>query len=70
MPDKQNVRLFLNGLDPAAHGLKAPEAGKWFVDGSGNALAEPIVGLPTIDFYGAYLDQRIADSLAKLQSNP
>jgi thioredoxin-related protein len=40
----------------------------WFVDGDGNALAEPIVGLPTIDFYGAYLDQRIADSLAKLQT--
>ena len=34
MPEKQNVRLFLNGLDPAAHGLKAPEAGKWFADGT------------------------------------
>jgi thioredoxin-related protein len=40
----------------------------WFVDGDGNALAEPIVGLPTIDFYGAYLDQSIADSLAKLHA--
>ena len=40
----------------------------WFVDGDGKVLAEPIVGLPTIDFYGAYLDQRIADSLAKLRT--
>ena len=39
----------------------------WFVDGEGTALAEPIVGLPTIDFFGAYIDQRIADSLAKLR---
>ena len=39
----------------------------WFVDGEGTALAEPIVGLPTIDFFGAYLDQRIGDSLAKLR---
>jgi len=42
----------------------------WFVDGEGNALAKPIIGLPTIDFYGAYLDQAIADSLAKLQAAP
>ena len=41
----------------------------WFVDGEGNALAKPIVGLPTIDFYGAYLDQAIADSLAKLRAS-
>ena len=40
----------------------------WFVDGEGKTLAEPIVGLPTIDFYGAYLDQRIDDSLAKLRA--
>ena len=39
----------------------------WFVDGDGNRLAEPIVGLRTVDFYGAYLDQAIADSLAKLR---
>ena len=40
MPDKQNVRLFLNGLDAAAHGLKVPEAGKWFIDGSGYNFLE------------------------------
>ena len=39
----------------------------WFVDGAGNVLADPIVGLPTLDFFGAYLDQSIADSLAKLR---
>ena len=36
----ENVRLFLNGLDPAAHGLKAPQAGKWFADGSGYNFLE------------------------------
>jgi thioredoxin-related protein len=38
----------------------------WFVDEHGNALVQPIVGLPTLDFYQAYLDQAIADSQAKL----
>ena len=41
----------------------------WFVDGAGNTLAEPIVGLPTLDFFGAYLDQRINDSLVKLRAS-
>ncbi|MEP7084884.1 MAG: thioredoxin fold domain-containing protein, partial [Betaproteobacteria bacterium] len=40
----------------------------WFVDRAGNTLAEPIVGLPTLDFFGAYLDQRISDSLVKLRT--
>ena len=40
----------------------------WLVDGDGNVLVEPIVGLRTVDFYGAYLDQAIADSLAKLRT--
>ena len=39
----------------------------WFVDGDGTVLAEPIVGLPTIDFFGAYIDQRIGDSQALLR---
>lgn len=39
----------------------------WFVDGDGKMLVEPIIGLRTVDFYGAYLDQAIADSLAKLR---
>ena len=38
----------------------------WFVDGDGKTVAEPIIGLPTIDFFGAYLEQRIADSLTTL----
>jgi thioredoxin-related protein len=40
----------------------------WFVDGDGHVLADPIIGLPTIDFFGAYLEQAITDSLAKLHS--
>ena len=40
----------------------------WFVDGEGRTLGDPLVGLPTIDFYGAYLDQRIDDSLARLRA--
>ena len=39
----------------------------WFVDGDGNVLAEPIVGLRTADFYGYYLDQAIDESRARLQ---
>jgi hypothetical protein len=36
--------------------------------GDGNVLTEPGSGLCTVDFYGAYRDQAIADSLAKLQA--
>ena len=39
----------------------------WFVDGEGNPLVEPIVGLRTIDYYGYYLDQSINESLYKLR---
>lgn len=39
----------------------------WFVDGDGNELVEPIVGLRTVDFYGFYLDQAITEALAKLR---
>lgn len=34
-----------------------------FFDGRGNELVEPIVGVPTLDYYGWYLDQRIRESL-------
>ena len=40
----------------------------WFVDGDGNALTEPIVGLRTVDFYGWYLEQAIAEAQAKLDA--
>ena len=40
----------------------------WFVDPDGKALVQPIVGLPTLDFYQAYLDRAIADAQAKLQA--
>ena len=39
----------------------------WFVDGEGTALAPPIVGLPTPDFFQAYLDRAIDDAQAKLK---
>ncbi|MEO7761922.1 MAG: thioredoxin fold domain-containing protein [Casimicrobiaceae bacterium] len=41
----------------------------WFVDGDGNALVPPIVGLPTLDFFQSYLDQSIADAQAKLTTH-
>ena len=37
------------------------------VDGSGTPLAEPIVGLLTADFYGAYLEDALRTGLAKLR---
>ncbi len=37
------------------------------VDGAGEALAEPIVGLLTADFYGAYLEQALQRGLARLR---
>jgi len=37
------------------------------VDGSGKPLAEPIVGLLTADFYGAYLEDALRAGLAKLR---
>lgn len=39
----------------------------WFVDGEGKPLVEAIVGLRTVDFYGWYLEQAIADSQARLE---
>ena len=36
------------------------------VDGSGNVLADPIVGLTTVDFYGAYLEKALEDAASKL----
>jgi len=46
------------GMVPAIH----------FYDSWGNALAEPLVGLSTPDYYGGFLDQRIDEALAKLRS--
>ncbi|CAG0970729.1 hypothetical protein BURK1_01207 [Burkholderiales bacterium] len=37
------------------------------VDADGNLLAEPVVGLLTADFYGAYLGSALADARAKLR---
>jgi len=36
------------------------------VDGSGNVLSGPIVGLTTVDFYGAYLEKALEDAAGKL----
>ena len=37
------------------------------VDASGTSIAEPVVGLLTADFYGAYLDDALRKGLAKLR---
>lgn len=37
------------------------------VDAAGVALADPVVGLLTADFYGAYLDEALRTGLAKLR---
>ncbi len=39
-----------------------------FVDGRGRQLAAEMVGVATLDYYGWYLDRRIAESLEKLRS--
>ena len=39
----------------------------WFVDGDGNVLHDPIVGLTTPDYYGYYLDRAIDESLKKVR---
>jgi len=36
-------------------------------DAAGNSLTEPLVGLSTPDFYGAYLDRAIDEALAKIR---
>jgi len=36
------------------------------VDASGRPLGEPIVGLLTVDFYGAYIDNALKAARAKL----
>lgn len=36
------------------------------VDGDGQVLAGPLVGLMTVDFYGAYLDRALEDAQRKL----
>lgn len=37
-----------------------------FVDGQGNPVHEPIVGLTTPEYYGYYLDEAIADARKRL----
>jgi hypothetical protein len=37
------------------------------VDAAGTALADPIVGLLTADFYGAYLEEALRGALRKLR---
>lgn len=37
------------------------------VDGQGNPLGRPLVGLMTVDFYGAYLERAIEDATGRLR---
>ena len=38
-----------------------------FFDPQGHEVADPIVGLVTVDYYGGYLDQAIDTSIAKIR---
>ncbi len=38
--------------------------------GSGEALAEPLIGMSSEDFYGAYLEERLAIATSNLKKNP
>ena len=41
-----------------------------FFDPQGHEVADPIVGLVTVDYYGGYLDQAIDTSIAKIRGVP
>lgn len=41
-----------------------------FVDADGRRLAENLVGLMTMDYYGGYIDERIADARGQLATVP
>ena len=41
----------------------------WIVDGDGNSLADPMVGLTTPDYYGYYLDRAIDEAGKKLKGS-
>ncbi|MDP2784718.1 MAG: thioredoxin family protein [Sulfurimicrobium sp.] len=49
------------------HKIKLTPTIKLF-DAAGNSLIEPLVGLSTPDFYGAYLDAAIDQALEKIRS--
>ncbi len=50
------------------HKIKLTPTIKLF-DATGNSLTEPLVGLSTPDFYGAYLDAAIDEALGKIRSS-
>ncbi len=39
-----------------------------FLDGDGRSVAEPLIGVPNVDFYLYYLERRIAQSRHKLSN--
>ncbi|MEP6658041.1 MAG: thioredoxin fold domain-containing protein [Betaproteobacteria bacterium] len=41
----------------------------YVVDGHGNPLGRPLVGLMTVDFYGAYLEEAISAATARLRGS-
>jgi hypothetical protein len=41
-----------------------------FLNGQGHEIAERLVGLASVDFYGAYLDERLASARKVLASGP
>jgi len=50
------------------HKIKLTPTIKLF-DAAGNSLTEPLVGLSTPDFYGAYLDAALDEALGKIRSS-
>jgi hypothetical protein len=40
------------------------------VGADGNALSAPIVGLPSVDFYGAYLDRALEEGARRMLAGP
>ena len=41
----------------------------YVVDGRGNSLGQPLVGLMTVDFYGAYLEEAISAATTRLRGS-
>jgi hypothetical protein len=75
MHDKQRPLVGFNGQSSNA----AEEISRWkvrlaptllFLDSRGRPLADRLVGVASIDFYGAYLDQRLATSRQVLKAMP
>lgn len=75
MQDKQRPLIGFDGQTSHA----AEQVARWkvrlaptllFLNTQGQPLAEPLVGIASVDFFGAYLDQRLATSRQALKAPP